>query len=89
VRIESVSIKNLRCIKDAAVNLDNYTCFVGPNGAGKPTALCALNIFFRNIESAPTDLASLAAEDFHLQDTSKPVEITVTFKDLSDEAKKN
>jgi hypothetical protein len=45
-----------------------------------------LNIFFRNIESAPTNLLSLSAEDFHIQDTSKPVEITVTFTDLSTEA---
>jgi len=29
MRIESISIKNLRCIKDATVNLAPYTCFVG------------------------------------------------------------
>jgi energy-coupling factor transporter ATP-binding protein EcfA2 len=87
MRIESVAVKNLRCIKDATVQVDPYTCFVGPNGAGKSTILCALNIFFRNLESAPTDLSSLVPEDFHLQDTNKPIEIAVTFTELSDEAK--
>ena len=86
MRIESVRVSNLRCIKDSMAHLSNYTCFVGPNGAGKSTVLCALNIFFRNIDGAPTNLSTLAVEDFHLQDTSKPVEIIVTFTDLSAEA---
>jgi putative ATP-dependent endonuclease of OLD family len=87
VRIEKIEIQNLRCIKSSVAELDPYTCFVGPNGAGKSTVLCALNIFFRNLESAPTDLAALTKEDFHLQDTSKPVEVRVTFGDLSEDAK--
>lgn len=86
MRIESIRVQNLRCLKDGVANLDNYTCFVGPNGAGKSTVLCALNIFFRNSDSAPIKLDTLSAEDFHLQDTSKPVEITVTFTELSAEA---
>ena len=86
MRIEKIEIKNLRCIKDAAANLDSYTCFVGPNGAGKSTVLCALNIFFRNIENAPTNLGFLAGEDFYLQNVSEPIKITVTFCDLSAEA---
>jgi putative ATP-dependent endonuclease of the OLD family len=89
VRIESVKVTNLRCIKESLAHLDSYTCFVGPNGAGKSTVLCALNIFFRNVESAPTDLASLVAQDFHLQDVSKPVEITITFCELSTDAKQD
>lgn len=87
MRIETVVIKNLRCIEEAIAHIDPYTCFVGSNGAGKSTILCALNIFFRNFESATTDLSFLISEDFHLQNTSKPIEITVTFCELSDEAK--
>ena len=86
MRIESVVVKNLRSLKDASVNLDDYTCFVGPNGAGKSTFLCALNIFFREADNAPTNLASLVSEDFHLRDTAEPIEIVVTFADLSAEA---
>lgn len=89
MRIRSVKVTNLRCIKESVADLDCYTCFVGPNGAGKSTVLCALNIFFRNVESAPTDLASLVAQDFHLQDVGKPVEITITFCDLSTDAKQD
>ena len=87
MRIETVAINNLRCIRRSVAHLDPYTCFVGPNGAGKSTVLCALNIFFRNIDSAPTDLASLVAQDFHLQDVAEPIEITVTFVDLNADAK--
>jgi putative ATP-dependent endonuclease of the OLD family len=89
VKIESVSIKNLRCIREVDVTLDDYTCLVGPNGAGKSTLLCALNIFFRNIQGSTTDLMKLIAEDFHHQDTKEEIEITVTFVDLSDEAKED
>ncbi len=86
MRIESVAIKNLRCIKESAANLDAYTCLVGPNGAGKSTLLHALNIFFRHVEDASTDVTSLTPEDFYLHDTTRPVEVTVTFAGLADEA---
>jgi putative ATP-dependent endonuclease of the OLD family len=89
MRIESVSVKNLRCIRDGIVHLDPYTCLVGPNGAGKSTVLCALNIFFRQIENAPTDVTSLTLDDFHLQDKDAPIEITVTFSDLNKEAEED
>jgi putative ATP-dependent endonuclease of OLD family len=84
--IESIGVKNLRCIKEATANLDAYTCLVGPNGAGKSTLLHALNIFFRHVEDAKTDVTSLNEEDFHLHDTTSPIQITVTFTDLSKEA---
>lgn len=86
MRIESVSVKNLRCIKEAVAIFDPYTCLVGPNGAGKSTFLHALNIFFRHTEDAKTDVTSLAQEDFHQRDASTPIEITVTFAELSKDA---
>ena len=89
MRIESVTVKNLRCIKEAVANLDAYTCLVGPNGAGKSTILHALNIFFRHVEDASTDVVSLTREDFYLHDTTKPIEITVTFADLTKEAEED
>ncbi|KVF25143.1 hypothetical protein WJ07_11915 [Burkholderia vietnamiensis] len=87
MRIESLRIKNLRTIKDAVVAVDRYNCFVGPNGAGKSTFLFALNVFFRETDGVSTDVTLLCAEDFHRKDTSEPIEITVTFGDLSDDAK--
>jgi putative ATP-dependent endonuclease of OLD family len=86
MRIESIAIKNLRCIKDDVLHLDPYTCLVGPNGAGKSTFLHALNIFFRHSEDSPTDVTVLTTEDFHMQDTIAPIDITITFSDLNKEA---
>jgi putative ATP-dependent endonuclease of OLD family len=85
MRIETVVVKNLRCIKETIAHLDPYTCFVGPNGAGKSTLLCALNIFFRNTEAA-TNMLRLSVEDFHHQVTDAPIEVTVTFTDLGPKA---
>jgi predicted ATP-dependent endonuclease of OLD family len=86
MRIESVTIKNLRCIKDSVANLGPYTCIVGPNGAGKSTILCALNIFFREVENSPTNVTTLVSEDFYLHEVKERIEITVTFVDLNVEA---
>jgi putative ATP-dependent endonuclease of the OLD family len=89
MKIKTVRIQNLRSIKDETIEFDDYTCFVGPNGSGKSNALCALNIFFREVDNAATDMVSLTIEDFHGKDVSEPVEITVTFIDLSDEAQED
>lgn len=86
MRIKSIHISNLRAIADATVQLDDYTCFVGANGAGKSTVLFALNVFFREADGQGNPITSLSAEDFHKRDTSKPVEITVWFDQLSAEA---
>ena len=87
MQIKSVRIKNLRAYADETIHLDAYTCLVGANGAGKSTVLCALNIFFRETESAATNLSNLDKEDFHKGDTATPIEITVTFSGLSENAK--
>ncbi|HEV7228588.1 ATP-dependent nuclease [Brevundimonas sp.] len=89
MRIESIEIKNLRAIKHAQIDVGRYCCLVGANGAGKSTVLCALNIFFRENESATTNLSQLDKEDFHKKDVSQPIEITVKFVDLSAEAQED
>jgi putative ATP-dependent endonuclease of OLD family len=89
MKIESVQIKNLRSFAGATIQFNDYTCLVGPNGAGKSTVHCALNIFFRETDNATTDLSQLDPEDFHLRNTDEPVEITVTFTDLSAEAQQD
>jgi predicted ATP-dependent endonuclease of OLD family len=65
MKIKTVYIKNLRAIKEETVDFDDYTCFVGANGAGKSTVLLALNVFFRDNEGTSTDVTSLSIEDFH------------------------
>lgn len=86
LKIKSIAIKNFRSFKNMVVDLDDYTALVGPNGAGKSTVLCALNIFFRQTEEAPTNLIEIDAEDFRNGNTKQPVEITLTFHDLEPEA---
>ena len=86
MRIYSVRIQNLRAFKDETVYFNKYTCLVGPNGSGKSTVLCALNVFFREARDVATNLQQLHEEDFHYKNTNEPVQITVTFVDLSQEA---
>jgi len=87
LKIKSVRIENFRSFKDETVIFDDYNCFVGANGAGKSTILYALNVFFRQSKDSQTNILQLSAEDFHHKDTSSPIRITVTFTDLSTQAK--
>jgi putative ATP-dependent endonuclease of OLD family len=89
MRISDLKIENFRAFKSETINLGNYTSLVGPNGAGKSTILTALRIFFRDTADTVTDLQALSPEDFNNKDTTKEIAITVTFKDLSEEAKQD
>lgn len=89
MRIESVYIKHFRAIKDCEIKFDDYTCLVGANGVGKSTILSALNIFFGHQDGAATNIKRLSEEDFFQKDTNEPIEIKVTFCDLSEEAQED
>jgi len=87
VKLKTVQIVNFRRFSNVTIPISDYTCFVGENGVGKSTVLAALNVFFcENIHSS-TDTSRLSAEDFHQRQTQTPIEITVTFSDLTNEAK--
>ncbi len=88
MKLSKIRIVNYRCFTDQEIILDDYSCLVGPNGSGKSTVLMALNVFFRNSQ-APSDVLNLDEEDFHDRKTSIPIEITITFTNLSDEAKED
>ena len=49
--------------------------------------LHALNLFFRETSDTPTDLTNLEEQDFHNGNVKEPIEITVTFTALSQQAK--
>jgi predicted ATP-dependent endonuclease of OLD family len=49
----------------------------------------ALNVFFRQYKDSKTDLSKLSIDDFHHKNVKEPISITVTFKDLSDQAKQD
>jgi energy-coupling factor transporter ATP-binding protein EcfA2 len=86
MKIKSVHIQNFRAFEDQTIPFDDHACLVGPNGAGKSTVLSALNVFFQE-GSNLTSVAELTAEDFHNGNTAEPVQITVSFHELSDPAK--
>ncbi len=86
MKIKSVRIRNFRSINEQTVELDDYTCFVGANGSGKSNVLHALNVFFGESGIPGLDTRSLGEQDFHGKNTAEPVEITITFSDLSPEA---
>lgn len=87
MKIKSVKIENFRAFKDETIYFDNYNCIVGSNGAGKSTILNALNVFFRSFKDSTTDLSKLSENDFHHRNTADPIRITVTFDDLTENAK--
>lgn len=87
MRIKKLRVENFRSFSDQEIELNRYTCFVGSNGAGKSTVLRALNVFFKEQDSSATDTSKLCDEDFFGRQTDKPIRITVTFDDLTDEAK--
>jgi putative ATP-dependent endonuclease of the OLD family len=82
MRIKTVQIENFRSIQNQTIFFNQYTCFVGANGAGKSTVLAALNIFFQERTSMATDVAKLADEDYFRKNTETPIRISVTFDDL-------
>ncbi len=63
-------------ILDQSFHLDRLTALVGKNGAGKSSFLRALEMFY-------DPSAKLTDEDFYAEDTSRDIEIALTFSDLS------
>jgi len=77
VIIENIRVKNFRCIEEATLETDVLTVLVGRNGTGKSTFLKALDLFYQ-----PN--ANYTEEDFFNRNTSRPIEITVTFGELTE-----
>lgn len=87
MRLSKVRIENFRCFKDETITFNAYTCLVGANGSGKSTVLAALRVFFGDSPGAAADLAKLQRDDFHNRNTTRNITISLTFSDLSAEAK--
>ena len=75
--IESIHVKNFRCILDAELLCDSLTVLIGPNGAGKSSFLRAMELFY-------TIDARLSEDDFFNGDTSQEISIKMNFGDLTD-----
>lgn len=89
MKLAEIRIKNFRSFEDESIYLDEYTCLVGPNGSGKSTVLQSLNVFFRNTTGSSVNLHLLSDEDFHHKRTEEPIEITLTFEELSADAQED
>jgi putative ATP-dependent endonuclease of OLD family len=89
MKLASIRLEHFRAFEDETITFNDYTCLVGPNGGGKSTVLTALNIFFRYSPDSATNVTTLDADDFHHKKIDKPVSITVTFTNLSNEAQRD
>ncbi|MUK79176.1 AAA family ATPase [Aliivibrio fischeri] len=89
MRVTKLKIENFRSYKKQEINISNYNCFIGANSSGKSTVINALNLFFRENKNSQTDLIKLSEDDFHHKNIEQPIKITVTFQDLSKQAKED
>ncbi|MCG2796227.1 MAG: ATP-dependent endonuclease [Actinomycetia bacterium] len=71
-----VRIKSYRCLGDVAVNFNNVTTFIGPNGVGKSSILHALDWFFNGTPLIEDDLASGS--------TDRIITVEVEFDSITD-----
>jgi AAA15 family ATPase/GTPase len=44
MKLESIVIKNIRCIEDTTIDIRDYTSLIGPNNCGKSSVLRAIEI---------------------------------------------
>lgn len=79
--IQSIQVKNFRSIRDETLICNDLTALVGANGAGKSSFLRALQLFYE-------DSIKIESDDFYNSDISKEIVISVTFTELSENAKK-
>jgi hypothetical protein len=73
--VKSVRVSNFRSLLEETLNCESLTALVGPNGAGKSSFLRALELFY-----APTP--TVTPDDFYNHDSSREIEIAITFTDL-------
>jgi len=78
MNIEKIEIKNFRSLRDVAIYPKDILALVGRNNSGKSNVIKALELFFEST------IRLINSECFHNHDTGNPIEILVTFNQLSD-----
>ena len=73
---------NFRAFREVTLELDDYTCLLGPNGVGKSAVVAALDLLL-----GPR--RKVLKSDYHKQDTSTPLRVTLEFSHLSDSAQRD
>lgn len=77
MQIKRISISNYRAIKHAEIDIGSMCGFIGRNGAGKSSVLNAIALFYQLS-------SNVSMEDFYNRETSKDIEIAITFYRLRD-----
>jgi len=70
-----MQLSHLRSLLDVHIEVGPVTALVGRNGAGKSSVVRALQLFY-------TTGPRVTAEDFYARDTSKPIELELTWGNL-------
>lgn len=77
MRLLGARIRNFRSIKELSVRFGAHTAIIGGNGAGKSSILKAIERFYSTAKSLDPD-------DFFGRDQTQPVEIEMTFGELTE-----
>jgi predicted ATP-dependent endonuclease of OLD family len=78
MKIKNVEISNFKSIQCESIDFESLAIFVGSNGSGKSNFLKALEYFY-------DPKISVDSDDFFDRNISAPIEIRVTFNNLSEE----
>lgn len=78
MQLERARIKNFRSLRDVEVAFGAHTAFIGGNGAGKSSILKAIEKFYSTSKSCDAD-------DYFGRDQGQPIEIELTFHQLSEQ----
>ena len=92
MKIEFIALRGFRCFDEAGetINLDNLTCFLGPNASGKTAAMIALARVFGESNSqrqiVPADFYLTAGEELRAKSPrTLSIECRLVFPELEDE----
>ena len=90
MRISHIVVENYRSLRRVEIAVDNYTAFVGANGAGKSSVLYALQWFYEGgaLEAEDVYAYSLPVKGEIIDESpdavaARTVSVTVTFSDLT------
>lgn len=78
MQLERARIKNFRSLRDVEVAFGAHTALIGGNGAGKSSILKAIEKFYSTSKNCDAD-------DFFGRDQGQPIEIELTFHQLSEQ----
>ena len=89
MKLSKLSVRNFRSLKNIDIEFGDLTCLVGANGTGKSSVLKALNVFFCGKPDGPNTLSGVSVGDFHQRNVADPIQIELTFADLSQSEKRD